>query len=397
MRQSKAISIKSVGIQDPMARAIRAIFTQNLALKPTERVLVFTDLINPSEPSPSPEDATRRAALVDMARMAHEAARGISPGALYHEFPATGMHGMEPPEAMWKLAFGKEAVAALKVRRLLAKLLSKTLTPQGRQEVFDIIATHKGAAINAVVAMSNFSTSHTQFRKMLTELCAARYISMPLFDASMLAGPMSVDYRALAKRTKAIADALKGAHEVRITTPSGTKLRMDIEGRPVKPDTGLMTKPGAFGNLPAGEAYLAPLEGSSEGKLVVLWGPTRKLDSPITLIINNGKVQDISGSDPYCKVLEGKFSEREDNRSIAELGIGSNERATRPHNILESEKILGTVHVALGDNSSFGGYISTPFHQDFVQFRPSLWYHRAGEPVAMLLEKGKLLLPCHLP
>ena len=59
-------------------------------------------------------------------------------------------------------------------------------------------------------------------------------------------------------------------------------------------------------------------------------------------------------------------------KNIAELGIGTNDRATRPDNILESEKILGTIHIALGDNSSFGGRIRTSFHQDFVVFQPTL-------------------------
>ena len=35
---------------------------------------------------------------------------------------------------------------------------------------------------------------------------------------------------------------------------------------------------------------MAPVEGSAEGKLVLDWAPTRKLKSPVTLIVQNGLV-----------------------------------------------------------------------------------------------------------
>ena len=44
-------------------------------------------------------------------------------------------------------------------------------------------------------------------------------------------------------------------------------------------------------------------------------------------------------------------------RNLAELGIGTNDKASRPDNVLEAEKILGTIHLALGDNTGFGGII----------------------------------------
>ena len=99
-----------------------------------------------------------------------------------------------------------------------------------------------------------------------------------------------------------------------------------------------------------------------------------------------------AGDDPHRLWLEDKFAESASNRNIAELGIGTNERATRPDNVLEAEKILGTVHVALGDNSGFGGVVSTPFHEDYVLFRPTLVVvARDGEESA-ILDDGRLLV-----
>jgi leucyl aminopeptidase (aminopeptidase T) len=160
------------------------------------------------------------------------------------------------------------------------------------------------------------------------------------------------------------------------------------EGRKALSDTGILTKKGAFGNLPAGEVFVAPLEGTAEGKLVLEWAPTHELIEPITLTIEKGEVVTIAGSEPFADYLRSKLAEKEGNRNIAELGIGTNPRAKRPDNILESEKILGTIHIALGDNSSFGGKVKTPFHQDFVFFKPTVILITAEGAKVKIIEKG---------
>ena len=52
---------------------------------------------------------------------------------------------------------------------------------------------------------------------------------------------------------------------------------------------------------------------------------------------------------------------------MAELGIGTNPNASRPDNVLEAEKIKGTVHIAIGDNSHMGGKVESDLHEDFIQ------------------------------
>ncbi|RME67963.1 MAG: peptidase, partial [Nitrospirae bacterium] len=247
-------------------------------------------------------------------------------------------------------------------------------------------------AVDAVVALSNYSTSHTRFRDFLTRLYGNRYASMPLFDISMFEGPMAVDYKALERLTKKVATLVTRAHELKLTTPYGTDLRVLKKGRKTMADTGNLRRPGSFGNLPAGEAFFAPLEGTAEGRMVLQWGPTRKLTSEVVLHVKDGLVQKVEGNEVLVDELERRFSERWENRNIAEVGIGTNPKASRPDNILESEKILGTVHVALGDNSSFGGKVKTPFHQDFVFFHPTVVLRFRGGRETVLIEEGKLLV-----
>ena len=56
----------------------------------------------------------------------------------------------------------------------------------------------------------------------------------------------------------------------------------------------------------------------------------------------------------------------EDGTNVAELGIGTNERAELTGNVLEDEKILGTAHVAFGASAAIGGTVQVPVHLDCV-------------------------------
>ncbi|MEN8262739.1 MAG: peptidase, partial [Nitrospirota bacterium] len=113
-----------------------------------------------------------------------------------------------------------------------------------------------------------------------------------------------------------------------------------------------------------------------------------------TLYIEKGRVKEIEGKEKFADVLKEKLIENKENRNIAELGIGTNDMASRPDNILESEKIFGTIHIALGDNSSFGGKVSTSFHQDFVFFDPTVKLISKDGKKKTLLKNGKLLKSC---
>jgi leucyl aminopeptidase (aminopeptidase T) len=183
---------------------------------------------------------------------------------------------------------------------------------------------------------------------------------------------MTVDWNALATRTAELVRAVNRAEWIRVTTPNGTDMMICKEGRLAEGDDGLLTGSGSFGNLPAGEAYLAPLEGKSHGVMVIEWGPTRKLDEPLRLTVEKGVVVKIEGNDSLRQKLEERFLKNPDCRNIAELGIGTNDKASRPDNVLEAEKILGTIHIALGDNTGFGGKVSAPFHEDYVFYQPTL-------------------------
>jgi leucyl aminopeptidase (aminopeptidase T) len=370
--------------------AFRRLFETNMGIKRGEQVLVFSDTIRPDE-TPSASDLDRRTRLNATARAAATfAARTYGSGS-FVEFPATAASGVEPPQELWHATFGNKVIAALTSDGLLAKLLAKVASADEIARSGDIVMAHKEDVAAIIIALANNSTSHTRYRALA---CAAgcRFASLPHFDPEMFHTSMTVEWGALAARTARLVAAVNKAEWIRVTTPNGTDMTICKQGRHAEGDDGLLTAPGSFGNLPAGEAYLAPLEGKSHGKMVIEWGPTRKLDEPLCLTVENGVVVGIEGNDNHRDKLEAKFVENNNCRNIAELGIGTNEKASRPDNVLEAEKILGTIHIALGDNTGFGGTVSAPFHEDYVFYQPTLTAIMADKSEQIIIDAGNLLV-----
>jgi len=316
----------------------------NMGLKPGETLLIVTDV-----PSAHDWQTESQAKLEDMLERAMLGRLVASTATEYFShcsvsflpFPATHGHGAEPDEA-----------TAVRMRET-----------------------------DVLIALTTFSLSHTNAREGATK-AGVRVASMPGFEAGMFqaGGPMAVDYRQIAADCQAFADLLTAAEKVSVRTTYGTDLRFSLEGRPGQIDDGLYaTDPGKWGNLPAGEAYAVPLEGTGQGQLVVPAGWYPNLTKDMILYLEKGQVVKVldggivgdefrqllslGDDDPICKA----------RRNLAELGIGTNPNARRPDNVLEAEKIKGTVHIAIGDNAHMGGKVEADLHEDFVEPQPDLF------------------------
>jgi len=161
---------------------------------------------------------------------------------------------------------------------------------------------------------------------------------------------------------------------------------MNIEGRTPDRDTGFFHKLGDWGNLPAGEACLAPVEGTTQGTLVIdTMGKIVK--QPLIITVKNGRVQRFQGPDAIQ--LEALLKSADKNAyNIAELGIGTNPNARLTGVVLEDEKVLGAVHIALGDNTSYvGGHTKSKIHEDGILLQPKVKIDGR-----LIMKNGKLLL-----
>ena len=243
------------------------------------------------------------------------------------------------------------------------------------------------AAADVVLAPTIQSLSHTAARRAATE-AGARIATLPGATEEMLARVMSADMAGLRRKGGAIAELLSAGADARITCANGSDLRLGLEGRNGLPDAGDLTAPRAFGNLPCGEGFIAPIEGTVDGRLVVdgTIAAIGTVAEPIELIVERGHLVAASGREGE-RLMELLSAHGEDGTNVAELGIGTNEKAELTGNLLEDEKILGSCHVAFGASAAIGGTVQVPVHLDCVVMRPNVDVD--GEPV---VRDGTLLV-----
>ncbi len=229
------------------------------------------------------------------------------------------------------------------------------------------------AAVDAVLAVTAKSVTHTAARRAATA-AGARVATMPGITEACLVRTMNADYRKIAERTIRVTELLTRARSAHLTTAAGTDLELPIGGIAAIASTGLIRERGQWGNLPSGEAYLRPEEGKTEGVLVVdgALAGIGTVGEPVRITVRAGLAADVSGgkeATAFAAMLEKVGAAA---RNVAELGVGTNDRAVLTGKILEDEKILGTVHVAFGNNTSMGGSVDVPFHVDGIVLKPTL-------------------------
>lgn len=228
------------------------------------------------------------------------------------------------------------------------------------------------AAADVVLAPTIQSLSHTAARKAASD-AGVRIATLPGVTEEMLARLMNGDLDEMRRRGWAIVNVMNRGARVRITDPNGSDLSFSIEGREGIVDAGELSAKGAFGNLPCGEGFIAPVEGTAEGTLVVdgSIAAIGLVESPVQLTIEGGHLVGATG-DEGAQLMELLTPHGPDGTNVAELGIGTNEEAILTGNILEDEKIFGTAHVAFGASAGIGGTVQVPVHLDVVVKEPTV-------------------------
>ncbi|MEG6523682.1 aminopeptidase [Desulfotomaculum sp. 1211_IL3151] len=317
-----------------------SMFKVNMGLQAGEKVLIVNDVPNPEQWQLSYAEISDIATRSLFARAVYDIAlEAFAENQIdYLVFPSTGQNATEP-------------------------------APEVAEKFLDY---------DVVFLLTSFSLSHTNTRERASQK-GARIASMPGIEYAMFLedGPMAVDYEEIRRETEALAEKLTKAKIARVTTEWGTDIRFSIENRAGGPDTGIYAVKGEWGNLPGGEAFIAPLEGTANGTLVVPKGWYPGLAEDMTLAFQDGYVVSLEGGgkvgEEFTKLFSFGDAGYQHRRNCAELGIGTNPKAKKPDNVLEAEKIKGTIHIAVGDSSHMGGLTESDLHEDFVLPKPRLY------------------------
>lgn len=266
-------------------------------------------------------------------------------------------------------AIGKAIYLAAKELGAEAMLLQMgERSVSGEEPPAPVAAAMKAADV--IVCPTAKSLTHTNARIEAVKN-GARMATMPgITEAMFQQGAITADYDRVGKLTAVLTDRLTKAATARICK-QGHELVLDLKGRSGVPSPGVYKTPGTSGNLPSGEAYIAPVENGTQGSMVIDGSMVGvgKLEHPITVTIRNGVLQSVEGDDGKLAIL----LQRPENGTVGELGIGTNEKAILCGIILEDEKVYGTVHIAFGTNTSFGGVNKADCHMDGIILQPDLY------------------------
>lgn len=242
--------------------------------------------------------------------------------------------------------------------------------------------------VDVVLIPTSKSMTHTNAKRS-AQANGVRVATLPGVTEEMMVRCMNANYHKIAELTNKVGDLMEQASVIRVKGPGGTDITMAVKGRKAIRSHGLFREKGKGGNLPTGEAFLAPLEGQSEGIVVVdgSMAGIGLLKEPIRITVRKGYAEEIEGGEEAKKLVELLAIHGRLSRNVAELGIGTNEKAKITGVILEDEKVLGTVHIAFGDNVTMGGTINVQSHLDGLILSPTVWFDDS-----MIMEDGKLLV-----
>ncbi len=301
-----------------------------MGLKPEETLLIVTDEVK-----------------CEIGRALHQAGRELCKESILVEIKSREINGQEPPASV-------------------AELMKM---------------------VDVVVCPTAKSLTHTDARRNAVKL-GVRVGTMPGINVDIMSRCLNADFDKIINLTNFVAKSLDGVKTIRVVTQAGTDLTMPIEGRMIIPSTGVLREKGQSGNMPSGEVYLAPIEGMSNGTLVIdgSMASIGMVETPIKIRIVDGYAEEITGGEEAERLVSILDKSGRDARAVAEFGMGTNYKAILTGQILEDEKVFGTIHVAFGNNLTMGGTISVNSHLDGLVKQPDVYFD--GK---LVMEKGKLL------
>jgi len=226
-----------------------------------------------------------------------------------------------------------------------------------------------------------------------------------------------IDYNELQGRCKAIKQILDKAEKVHVSAPGGTDIVIGLRGREAKSDDGNFSLPGTGGNLPTGETFISPENGTAEGRICYDGSISAAegeiiINTPIECIVEKGFVREINGTEEAAclrqtvedaerdallfeqegKLPPGSGADYSRNaRNIGELGIGLNPAARITGKMLEDEKAFRTCHFAIGSN--YDDDAPSLIHLDGLVKNPTITAFFKDGSSQVIEKDGELVLP----
>jgi leucyl aminopeptidase (aminopeptidase T) len=252
-------------------------------------------------------------------------------------------------------------------------ILIKPVARASAEEPGQAVAAAMKAA-GVIFGFLQSSLMHTQARRDACEAGARMLSCTGIVEDTLVRGPIEADFVRIYPVVQKMAQILTDGKHVRVTAPGGTDLTTSIEGRRGGEDIWSRT-PGTASGGPSVEVNVGPLEGTTNGILVVDGSGTGigLIEKPIVITLQGGTATAIEGGAEARALREMlEAADHPNSYNVGELGIGLNPMGRLTGNIMEDESTYGTCHVALGNNVSYGGKNPAPTHLDLIIRRPTI-------------------------
>jgi leucyl aminopeptidase (aminopeptidase T) len=220
------------------------------------------------------------------------------------------------------------------------------------------------------------SITHTRAVKEAAEAGARGLVLTDWNEDIMISGGIEAEFDKQRPVCKKLAQLFRDGKKAHLTTPLGTDLLLDLEGRRGNALT-CIVEPGEFSTVPTIEANFSPNEGTAEGTIVadasIPYLGIGVLTEPVKVKVHKGMITEITGG-IQAKMLKDNLEKQNDPMvyNIAELGVGLNPQARMCGIMLEDEGVFGVVHIGIGPNITLGGKIKAAVHYDLLMYRPTL-------------------------
>ncbi len=224
---------------------------------------------------------------------------------------------------------------------------------------------------DVILMITNKSLSHTEARRNATKE-GARIISAPGITEDILNRCVDIDYDELIERHRWLRPLIANSKDIKVTSKLGTELTFSVQNTHGYAEHLLKHEKGSFGNLPSGEVDSGVI--NANGKIIIdgSMAGVGLLKEPIELEVVNNVAKIVSDNEDSIKLKEVLDKIGEDAYLIAEFGVGTNQKAKLSGIVLEDEKVMGTVHFALGNDLSYGGENDVPLHLDGIVKKPTI-------------------------
>lgn len=190
-----------------------------------------------------------------------------------------------------------------------------------------------------------------------------------------------VPTKEMRRRVEVGADLLQAGKKIRITSPNGTDLTLNKEGRDALRLYGIADKPGRWDIWPSGMVNCAPIENIGDGLLVLSRSDhikqlRRYINDPVYLEIRNGCITSIKGGLDADLLVEWfrKFNDPNAYR-VSHVGWGCDKRADWLKEGQDIPVYYGVMEIAFGANR--GVYVQgntvSKAHIDFCCRFNSFW------------------------